>query len=742
MNHFVEQVLRMAKRGWRLFPVKPREKQPLVADWPHQATNQEEHLRFWIKRFTDCNWGLATGADSGVFVLDVDGEDGAASIQELRNLHPEEWTETLAVKTARGMHLYFEYAAGAVIRNSASKLARGLDVRGAGGYVLVPPSVHPSGAVYQWAGTGENMPVAPAPAWLIEVLSISAGRSTTTHAMVSNVIVPEGQRNARLTSLAGTMRRQGITPQGIEAALLAENVVRCLPPLPEAEVCNIARSVSRYQPAEARTAGQESGRTAIQIASGGDDLPPRFSEEALALLFSDQHEHDLQYVSGWGRWMCWDGMRWREDDTLSVFDRARAICRAASAKCSEEEKREKAAARLAAAATVAAVERLARADRRHAGTIDQWDADAWLLNTPAGTVNLRTGELCGHRREQYLTKLTAAGPAGPGDNCPLWLRFLGRVTADNVDLQAFLQRVIGYCLTGITREHALFFMYGTGANGKSVFLSTVAGLLGDYARTAPASAFTANNTEHHPTDVAGLRGARFVTAIETEDGRWWAESKIKSLTGGDRITARFMRQDFFEYVPQFKLIVAGNHRPGLRTVDEAMRRRLHFIPFTVTIEEQERDPDLAEKLKAEYPGILRWAIEGCLAWQQEGLKPPAIVRDATADYLAAEDAIGRWIDDRCISGQPHWTAGSALFADWKAWCDQTGERPGSQKRFAQLLENHGIRRARTDHARGFEGIALRATVLTHMTDPQIIGVPPRVRERPEWEEVSDVSGTQ
>ncbi len=222
-----------------------------------------------------------------------------------------------------------------------------------------------------------------------------------------------------------------------------------------------------------------------------------------------------------------------------------------------------------------------------------------------------------------------------------------------------------------------------------------------------------------------------MTAIETEDGRWWAEAKIKSLTGADRITARFMRQDFFEYLPQFKLLVAGNHKPGLRSVDEAIRRRLHLIPFTVTIGEQERDPDLVEKLKAEFPGILRWAIEGSLLWQREGLKPPATVRDATSDYLAAEDAIRRWIDDRCSLGGSYWTAGAALFSDWQHWCEGTGERPGTQKRFTQGLQARGIQSERGGAAgtRGFGGISLRGDVLTHPTDSPVIPVT-RARERP------------
>ena len=257
----------------------------------------------------------------------------------------------------------------------------------------------------------------------------------------------------------------------------------------------------------------EIGNNLREIAGYIESPPPRFSEEALALRFSRKYEGELRYVAGWGRWMCWDGTRWREDNTLAVFDRCRGICRRASAECGDA--KERAAMKIAAAQTVAAIERLARADRRHAAMVEQWDADPLLLNTPGGPVDVRTGELHGHDREKYLTKMTAASPGG---DWLLWRCFLDRVTNGNSELQAFLQRVIGYCLTGSTREHAMFFLYGTGANGKSVFLSTIAGLLGDYAKSAPASAFTASSTEQHPTDVAGLRGARFVTATETEDG--------------------------------------------------------------------------------------------------------------------------------------------------------------------------------------------------------------------------------
>ena len=235
----------------------------------------------------------------------------------------------------------------------------------------------------------------------------------------------------------------------------------------------------------------------------------------------------------------------------------------------------------------------------------------------------------------------------------------------------------------------------------------MAGILGDYHKAAPIETFTATNGDRHPTDLAGLRGARLVTATETEEGRRWAESRIKQLTGGDTVSARFMRQDFFEYRPTFKLFIAGNHKPSLRSVDEAIRRRFHLIPFAVTIPPEERDGELTEKLQAEWPGILAWMIAGALEWQAGGLRPPQAVRDATDDYLAAEDAMGAWIDDKCDRDPNAWVSSSDLFASWTAWATAAGEPVGSQKRFSQTLETRGLTRRKTEVAQGFLGLRLR-----------------------------------
>jgi P4 family phage/plasmid primase-like protien len=316
-------------------------------------------------------------------------------------------------------------------------------------------------------------------------------------------------------------------------------------------------------------------------------------------------------------------------------------------------------------------------------------------------MELRTGTARPARREDYCTKTTAVAAGG---DCPLWRQFLARATNGDAALQSYLQRVAGYCLTGHTTEHVLFFLHGTGANGKSVFINTLVNIWGDYAVVAPMETFVESRGDRHPTELAHLRGARLVVAQETESGRHWAEARIKALTGGDRITARYMRQDFFEFVPQFKLLIAGNHKPSLSSVDEAIRRRIHLIPFVVTIPPDERDPDLAAKLKPEWPGILQWAVDGCLDWRRIGLAPPAAVRGATDAYLAEEDSFARWVEECCVTGRHHWGIGERLWLSWKLWAERSNERAGTRKGFAEAMSGHGFPPAKSQHVRGYQGI--------------------------------------
>lgn len=418
------------------------------------------------------------------------------------------------------------------------------------------------------------------------------------------------------------------------------------------------------------------------------------TEDALALQFITDHP-DLRYVAARGKWFSWVDCRWHEDSTLAVFDEVRALCRKSDGKARANQK----------AATVAAVERLARSDRRVVATTEQWDADPWLLNTPSYAIDLRTGESRPHRRDDYCTKVTAVAPGG---TCPKWMEFLKRTTRDDEELQRYLQRIIGYALTGEIRDHAVFFCYGSGGNGKGVFLNTLTGILADYSTVAGMETFTFNKSQKHPADLAFLMGARLVTSQETASGAQWDDARLKALTGGDPITARFMRQDFFTFRPTFKLIIADNHKPKLSSIDEAMRRRIHLIPFTATIPAELRDPDLPTKLKAEWPGILQWAVDGCLEYQREGLKPPQSVQAYTDEYFEDQDTVGLWLDQCCDQNANKWETPTALFNSWRNFAEHNNQSQRHPAWLKDELEKRGIYAKRSgQRGRYFDGLAVK-----------------------------------
>lgn len=420
------------------------------------------------------------------------------------------------------------------------------------------------------------------------------------------------------------------------------------------------------------------------------------SDDALALLFSDEHADSLLYVAEWGCWLRWDGARWQRDTTLVVFDLVRAMCRRLAARAPGEQGR-----KMRSAATVSAVERLARADRRHARRGEDFDKDPLALNTPGGVVDLRTGRLRPPSPGELHTAITSVAPGG---DCPRWRYFLDQVLNDDAELVAYIQRWAGYLLTGLTREHAFLLLLGPGGNGKSLLVSALAHALGDYSAVLPMEALMQAAHDRHPTDLAMLRGARLALATETEARRALAEAKLKQLTGGDKIAARFMRADFFQYTPAFKIVMVGNHRPTVRNPDEAMRRRLHMLPMTFRPEHP--DPHLAAALRAEAPGILAWAIEGCLAWQREGLGKPQAVAEATAAYFEEQDLLAQWLTERCEPDRRETAAVSALFRDWTSWAQARGEQGGTAKSFSAALERHYAKK-HTEKGRVFVGLRLK-----------------------------------
>lgn len=455
--------------------------------------------------------------------------------------------------------------------------------------------------------------------------------------------------------------------------------------------------------------GGTDGNAALKTHPRASDLPPEYSDDAISLEFTKQHGGELKFVAAWEAWVRWTGARWARDETLDSHDMARTICRKMARDAAMNGTLPPAQQRtlpksLASAASVSNVLKLARSHRDHSASPIQWDTDPWLLNTPGGVVDLVTGRLRPARANDLMMKMTESAPGG---ECPTWLSFLETVTDGDTEIQSFLQRVAGYSLTGSVREPALIFAHGGGGNGKGVFINTLQWILGDYARTAPISTFMDTKGDPHPTDVAGFVGKRLIVAQETDEGRRWAEAKVKMLTGGDKLTARFMGEDFFDYQPQFKLLISGNNKPALRNVDAAIRRRFYLVPFEVQI----KNPDvtLGDKLRAEAAGILAWCVRGCLDWQRAGLSAPTSIRMATDAYLSDQDTFGDWLLE-CTEGQEgELTPAGNLYRSFKRWANERNEPELTARRFGELLGNRRIDKTRD--ARGvwsYIGIKLRS----------------------------------
>jgi P4 family phage/plasmid primase-like protien len=464
------------------------------------------------------------------------------------------------------------------------------------------------------------------------------------------------------------------------------------------------------------------GFNAASLEFGADAETPERREEIEAVWGSDQWLADqvvnrraaeLRFVPMRGIWLVWDGTRWVPDSALMAEDIIKQELRRIGDKVArmgsnpkEQAKNAATAKEICSAYRVSAVRQLIQSDRAIALTPDVLDHDPWVLCTPGGLVDLKTGSMLPADPDKLCTRITAVSPdfhTEPKE----WLRFLKEATGNDAGLQGYLQRLAGYALTGSTREQQFTFIFGQGGNGKGTFLHAIEEILKDYCTQAAMETFTASASERHTTEVAMLAGARLVTASETEAGKQWNEQRLTSLTGGDRITARFMRQDNFVFLPQFKLVFAGNHKPQIQNVTDALKRRTHLVPFTH--KPAVVDLDLDQKLRAEYPAILAWALRGCLAWQEEGLNPPASVRDTTSEYFHDEDTIGQWIAECTVPEGETTTAD--LFDSWSVFAHRNKYKVGNVKVLASALSARGLERWRHSETRrmGFKGIAVKTT---------------------------------
>lgn len=425
------------------------------------------------------------------------------------------------------------------------------------------------------------------------------------------------------------------------------------------------------------------------------------SENQLSRKFSNLYKNKLSYCPEWGKWLTFNGNYWETTRHLAI-----EYIRQTLEQSDMPEFRRR-------ASTVKGIEYLAQSDPELISYTKDWDQNPYLLATPSGTVDLSTGKFRLSYPEDKITRITSISPEDVP--IPLWTKFLSESTNNNQQFISYLQRISGYCLTGFIKEQALFFFYGSGGNGKGVFLNTIKSILGDYAISAPMGMFMDNKFDSHPTELALLRGARLVTAQETQEGKAWNETRIKALTGGDPITARFMHENFFEFQPTFKLLIAGNHEPQLKNIDDAIKRRFNKLPFDhkpPTV-----DLNLSEKLISEYPGILHWMIQGCISWQNFNLSPPQIIIDSTEDYFEDQNNIQLWLNECCVLDPNYKTTSSKAFTSWCAWASRNHFRQGTDRTLKEQLLRCGIiynknipeidSKGKTSRVRGYEGFKLK-----------------------------------
>ena len=438
----------------------------------------------------------------------------------------------------------------------------------------------------------------------------------------------------------------------------------------------------------------------------------QFTDTTNAYRLLTEHGKDIRYNALWKKWLVWNGSQWEMDEGYLIHDRGLKMIRGIYEellKTSDIRDRleiEKHAVQSESARRRKALIEVASWIPELNVKTDDLDTNPWLFNVKNGTVDLLSGELREHRQEDLITRIANAVYDKNAD-CPIWKKFIMEIMNYNAELIRFIQNAAGWSITGDTSEQTMFILFGTGANGKSTFLNTVMNLLGDYATATPTETFMKKSGDQITNDIARLRGTRFVTTTEAEHGRRLSEPLIKQITGNDRMTARFLYGEFFNFVPTFKIWMATNHKPVIKGTDHGIWRRIKLIPFLTRIEEENQDKRLEEKLKQEASGILNWLIEGAIRWRGEGLQTPNIIVRATDEYRAEMDVIGNFIKERCAQENGVSVKARELFKCYQDWCDDHNEHAVSERFLGLRLKELGLEQKRNNDGRYWQGIGLR-----------------------------------
>ncbi len=660
LNPKLAKALSMAKNGIPVFPLIPNDKKPLTKHGFKDATTDPEQIKAWWAETPDANIGMPTGKASGIFVLDIDPRHGGdASLQAIIAQYGT-LPETQRVRTGGGgEHIYLANP-DIQIRNSAGKLGAGLDIRCEGGYVVVPPSV----TEREYVDIEPELPIAEAPQWLFALMD-KAARPEVSKADWQELEISEGGRNDKLTSLAGVLRHKGLGQEAILDTLRSINRHHTDNPLPDDEVVRIARNMANYEPKPNQHDETDVGN---------------------ALLLQAMFGGSMLYCHAMKRWLFWQGKYWQEDSTGEAERKCMEMVNVhASSFGKGHLKRAKSPAGMAAMLSIA----------RHLPsmyvTMPELDANPWLLNLNNGTLDLHTRTLRSHSPADLMTKILPIDYL-PDATAPRFQQFMYEVMLDNQEMISFMQRFMGYCLTGEIKESKFFTFHGDGANGKSTLISVIHDVLGHYAVAAQGSTFLHRRSERIRNDIAALAGARFVSAVEVDPDDRLDEVLLKQITGGDTISVRKLYSEPFEMLPTFKLVLGVNRLPAIVGTDRGIWRRVCVIPFSATFEGDKQDKDLITKLRSERSGILNWMLVGLSDWKQQGLSEPVPVVQASQNYRARMDTLGLFINEECEQGDALMVRTSNFNAAYDRWCKDYGYFAISRRDLVPTMESKRFQR--------------------------------------------------
>lgn len=697
-----------------MHPLQPRNKVPILGQWQDRATADESSIRLWSQLHKDCNWGIATGEDSGIVVVDVDPKNGG-DISWNRLLAQHGQVDTVSVKTGSGgMHFYFLYPLNHTIGNSSGKLGKGIDIRGNNGQVVAPGSIHPNGERYEWINSLFTHDMQPMPEWMLEALE----DSTDVDFSPLGETVEKGTRNNSMYHAALALARQGVQREFAISSIKKWMIEQGHKDIDEDEMLTTIDSA--YKSAKKKPMSE--------ILEKSDT----FNAEMLINSYGD----DLAYVPGMG-WFYWNGKFWEPDPESAIVSQLfircmKALRDDASGRFATVSNKNEAkelgqvqlwAIRSMSASAVHAAVSLAMTFpqvRKKPEDMDPVDT-LWKLNCNNGTVDLRTKQITPHNKKDMITKMVPINYV-PGKPCDFWKSTFDLIFDGNNDLTLFMQKALGYSITGSNDERCFFICWGeAGANGKSTVLETVQDILGvGYAQMSDMVVITSSTVDNRvSSSLAKLQGARFVSMNEAEEHQRLSEALIKQLTGGDTVQACFKYKNPFEYKPVFKLWIRTNEKPIIRSQTDAIWGRVKLIPFERSIPVEKRLPrsEVDAHLTAEREGILAWLIEGAYLWlQDKHLKDPTQVTAAVQGYRTDSDTIRQFMDECCEVSPQGRCKSSEAYQVYVMWMKDSGEKYFmTRTKFVQRLARAtGCPVARSGGSTYITGIKLNQTGTMYM----------------------------